>query len=58
MFQPNSDQKNILKFVLAGHNILVTGQAGAGKSELVRESIKGELQSKYKCGLYERSYPY
>jgi hypothetical protein len=40
MFQLNSDQKNILKFVLAGHNILVTGQAGAGKSEVVRESIK------------------
>ncbi len=40
MFQLNSDQKNILKFVLAGHNVLVTGQAGAGKSEVVKESIK------------------
>jgi Cdc6-like AAA superfamily ATPase len=40
MFQLNSDQKNFLKFILAGHNVLVTGQAGAGKSEVVRESIK------------------
>ena len=40
MFQLNSDQRNILKFVLAGHNTLTTGQAGVGKSEVVTECIK------------------
>ena len=40
MFQHNCDQRNILKFVLAGHNALITGQAGVGKSVLVKECIK------------------
>ena len=40
MFQLNCDQRNILKFVLAGHNALITGQAGVGKSVVVTQSIK------------------
>ena len=40
MLQLNSDKKNIIKFVFAGHNALITGQAGVGKREVVRECIK------------------
>ena len=40
MFQLNCDQRNIRKFVLAGHNALITGQAGVGKSVVVTECIK------------------
>ena len=63
MFQLNSDQRNILKFVLAGHNTLRTGQAGVGKSEVVRECIKRVNQmrknvavcsSGIACPVYER----
>ena len=40
MFQLNCGQRNILKFVLAGHNALITGQAGVGKSVVVRDVLK------------------
>jgi Cdc6-like AAA superfamily ATPase len=36
----NSDQEKVLKLVLAGHNVLITGQAGTGKSVVVRECTK------------------
>ena len=65
MFQLNCDQRNILKFVLAGHNALITGQAGVGKSVVVRECIKNLNQmrknvavvvcsSGIACQVYER----
>ena len=32
----NADQSDIVNFVQKGHNVLVTGQAGIGKSEVVK----------------------
>ena len=31
----NAEQAEALQFVSAGHNLLITGQAGVGKSRLV-----------------------
>lgn len=36
----NDDQNTIVKFALEGHNLLITGQAGVGKSEVVRTIIR------------------
>ena len=38
-----SEQSNIVKIAAAGHNILVTGQGGTGKSYLVR-ALRSDLQ--------------
>ena len=32
----NGDQQEIIKFAAEGHNLLITGQAGVGKSEVVK----------------------
>ena len=32
----NAEQSHIVNFVQKGHNVLVTGQAGVGKSEVVK----------------------
>ncbi|XP_078360970.1 uncharacterized protein LOC144645313 [Oculina patagonica] len=37
----NAEQEEALQFVLAGHNLLITGQAGVGKSRLVTSILKG-----------------
>ena len=37
--QLNADQQEILKFAAEGHNLLITGQAGVGKSEVVKRII-------------------
>ena len=37
--QLNGDQQAILKFAAEGHNLLITGQAGVGKSEVVKRTI-------------------
>ena len=52
MFQLNCDQRNILKFVLAGHNALITGQAGVGKSVVVTECIKNLNQMRKMLRLF------
>ena len=36
----NEDQNTIVKFAFEGHNLLITGQAGVGKSEVVRTIIR------------------
>ena len=36
----NAEQEEALKFVSAGHNLLITGQAGVGKSRLVTSILK------------------
>ena len=36
----NAEREEALKFVLAGHNLLITGQAGVGKSRLVTSILK------------------
>ena len=35
----NGDQREIVKFAAKGHNLLITGQAGVGKSEVVKRII-------------------
>ena len=35
----NEDQNTIVKFASEGHNLLITGQAGVGKSEVVKTII-------------------
>ena len=35
----NPEQREIVTFVQKGHNALITGQAGVGKSEVVRHII-------------------
>ena len=35
----NADQEEIVSFAAKGHNLLITGQAGAGKSEVVKRII-------------------
>ena len=37
--QLNRDQQEILKFAAEGHNLLITGQAGVGKSEVEKRII-------------------
>ena len=37
--QLNANQQEILKFAAEGHNLLITGQAGVGKSEVVKQII-------------------
>lgn len=32
----NADQERIVTFAAKGHNLLITGQAGVGKSEVVK----------------------
>lgn len=36
----NADQSDIVNFVQKGHNVLITGQAGVGKSEVVKFIIR------------------
>ena len=36
----NADQAEALRIVSAGHNLLITGQAGSGKSRLVLRILK------------------
>ena len=36
----NAEQAEALQFVSAGHNLLITGQAGVGKSSLVASIVK------------------
>ena len=38
--QLNSDQKEIVDFATAGHNLFITGQGGVGKSEAVKQIIR------------------
>ena len=38
--QLNSDQKEIVDFAKAGHNLSTTGQGGVGKSEVVKQIIR------------------
>ena len=38
--QLNSDQKEIVDFAKAGHNLFITGQGGVGKSEVVKQIIR------------------
>ena len=35
-----ADQEHVLKIVLEGHNVFISGQAGTGKSFLVKEIYK------------------
>ena len=37
--QLNADQDKIVKFADEGHNLLITGQAGVGKSEVIKRII-------------------
>ena len=37
--QLNDDQQRIVDFAAEGHNLLITGQAGVGKSEVVKRII-------------------
>ena len=46
------DQAFTLKAALSGHNVFITGQAGTGKSFLVKEIFQQLEQSGKKCGRY------
>ena len=37
--QLNADQQKMVQFAAEGHNLLITGQAGVGKSEVVKRII-------------------
>ena len=61
MFQLNSDQKNILKFVLAaGHNVLVTVKLVRAKAKWLkrlneaRKHVAVVCSSGIACQVYER----
>ena len=43
MFELNYKQAEVVAFVKQGHNALITGQAGAGKSEVVSHIIRNAL---------------
>lgn len=36
----DEDQKRAVEVILKGHNVVLTGQAGTGKSHVVKEVIK------------------
>ena len=38
--QLNSDQKEIVDFATAGHNLFITGKGGVGKGEVVKQIIR------------------
>ena len=50
--QLNRDQQEILKFAAAGHNLLIMGQAGVGKSEVDKSSLTTPGWANYSCPTY------
>ena len=66
MFELNYKQAEVVAFVKQGHNALITGQAGAGKSEVVSHIIRNALSvgksvavvcsSGISCTVYERGH--
>ena len=49
--QLNGDQQQIVQFAAEGHNLLITGQAGVGKSEVVKRIIQNAKASGKTIGL-------
>lgn len=47
----NVDQEQIVNFAAKGHNLLITGQAGVGKSEVVKRIISDANASGRKIGV-------
>jgi hypothetical protein len=43
MFELNYEQSSVVKLVKDGHNVLIMGQAGVGKTEVVRHIIRNAL---------------
>ena len=54
--QLNGDQQEIVKFASEGHNLLITGQAGVGKSEVVKRII-ATLNARGRTVGIARGYP-
>ena len=51
----NKDQSQIVNFALQGHNLLITGQAGIGKSEVIKAFIGNERGRKgNRCHMFQR----
>ena len=47
----NADQEQIVTFAAKGHNLLITGQAGVGKSEVVKRIISDSKARARKIGV-------
>ena len=45
----NAEQAEALQFVLAGHNLLTTGQAGVGKTSILKDCESGYLKVAVVC---------
>ena len=43
----NADQEEIVSFAAKGHNLLITGQAGVGKSEVVKRIIANRVVTQF-----------
>ena len=52
----NCDQEEIVKFAAEGHNLLITGQSGAGKSEVYDRGVASTVHSFY--GLLTAKLPW
>jgi len=42
----NTDQEQIVTFAAKGHNLLITGQAGVGKSEVIKQIIVAKARGR------------
>ena len=51
MVDLNTQQAEVVAFVKQGHNTLITGQAGVGKSEVVRYIIRNALSARKSVAL-------
>lgn len=52
----NADQSDIVNFVQKGHNVLITGQAGVGKSEVVKFIIRSLRAVGKNVGVFEEKF--
>ena len=53
---PNADQSDTVNFVQKGHNVLITGQAGVGKSEVVKLIIRSLWAFGKNVGVFEEKF--
>lgn len=45
------DQKEVLEVVERGHNVFITGQAGSGKSFLVKDIFRSLVRRGIRCAI-------
>ena len=46
LYRINADQERIVTFAAKGHNLLITGQAGVGKSEVIKQIIVAKARGR------------